>query len=219
MELEPQKYRISLVLRSVFFPLTFPDYIDSFSKKGFSLGPFPPRTLISGNRAYLSGRIATKGKTFVDIDSDRKIVACEGKNLEELISTFSEVMDIVSEDYSVPPDEIDYFEFNADVVVKSQNNPIQRLKMVYRDIELIKRFNEILGVPVSNFILTLIPSEALPTDRSWFDIRIEPRLTKPTREYFIHVVFRDKNMKKVLDFSKEVNSTIIKLLSTLEEGS
>jgi len=91
--------------------------------------------------------------------------------------------------------------------------------MVYRDIELIKRFNEILGVPVSNFILTLIPSEALPTDRSWFDIRIEPRLTKPTREYFIHVVFRDKNMKKVLDFSKEVNSTIIKLLSTLEEGS
>lgn len=216
MELKPQKYRLALVLRSMFFPIIFPDCVDSLSNREFSVKPFPPRTAFVGNRAYVSGRVAEKDDTIVDINSDRHILACEGENLTNVISIMNELIDIAQKDFLVSLNDVDYLELNANLVVTSDKDAVNSIRELYADTKVMKQFSEILKTALGSFSITLAPKEALPTDRKWFDIRIEPRITKPTTEYYVHIVFRNRDIKDVLDFSNALESMIRRLLLVVE---
>jgi len=216
MELKPQKYRLALVFKSMFFPMVFPDCVDSLSNRGFSVKPFPPKTAFVGNRAYVSGRVAERDDTIVELNSERHILACEGLNLTDVVSIMNELIDITQKDFLVSMNDVDYLELNANLVVTSDKKAVNRLRELYADTKVMKQFSDILKTAVGSFSITLAPKEVLPTDRKWFDIRIEPRITKPTKEYFVHLVFRNRDIKDVLDFSNSMESTIRRLLSVVE---
>lgn len=216
MEIQPQRHRLALVLNSLFFPLTIPDSIISLSKRGYAVGPFPPRTIMYGNRSYVGGKIAEKTNVIVDIDDIRKIVGCEGTNVSSVLSTFNELLEMLNTDFSLPVNEIDFVELNSDFIVSSDGNPIQKLKVLYNDAKIMSSFEKIIGVPIGNYIVSLIHKDTVTTDKNWLNIRIEPRLTKPTKEYYVNVVFRDVKPSKVLEFTNSLESVIVKLLSEIE---
>lgn len=216
MKIRPQRYHLALVLNPLFFPVTFPDCGESLSKRGFFVVPTPPKTLIFGGRAYLNGRIAEKRNVNVEINSDQKTIACEGVNVSEVILIFNEILDMLYKDFSVSKDEIDYLELVMSCVVSSDNNPIQRLADINKGTEITDIFEKVLKKPMSIYTIGLNPKDTLPSSKSWFDIRIEPRLTKPEEEYYVSIVFRDNNLDEVLNFAKDVESLVIRILSKIE---
>jgi hypothetical protein len=215
LKIEPQNYRLALVLETLFFPLTYPDLINSLRKRGFQIeGPLPS---ISGARAYLGGRLATKDGCMVDIDPDRKILANDGSNFEDVMKIHQELIVMAAEDFKVDLDkETDYLEMIASVTVRSGKSPLKEIQDFFKGLKGMEKFSEILGKDVTLYNLRITPKEALPGGKSWLDITIEPRVTMPESVYFVNVVYRNKDRSDVLRFSSEINMRILRLIQSIE---
>ena len=215
MELKLQKFRLSLVLNSVFFPLTSPDVFDALKAREFEVGrvpvPFP-----SGVRVYFSGAIARKRDVWIDIDSNRNIVGTEGVSVEDTIQTFSEVIDMLREDFFVDLNkELSYVELIAHLIVFSAKNPLQTLQS-YAESKKQKEFDKIFGDLTSDYRVSIVPRAVLPSSRKWFEINVSPRLTMPTKAYWLEVVYRDETDDSVVSFARNLNPTIVNLITVIE---
>jgi hypothetical protein len=218
LKIEPQNYRLALVLQTLFFPLTYPDLINSLRKRGFQIeGPLPS---ISGARSYLGGRIATKDGCTVDIDPDRKILANDGSNFEDVMKVHQELIAMAAEDFKVDLDkETDYLEMIASVIVRSGKSPLKEIQDFFKGFKGMEKFSEILGKDVTLYSLRITPKETLPSGKYWLDITIEPRVTMPESVYFVNVVYRNEDRSDVLRFSSKINTWILKLIQSIEGTS
>jgi len=203
------------VLNSLYFPLTSREVFDSLKAREFEIGR-PPAPFPTGPRAYASGTIARKRNVLIDIESDRNLVGAEGDSIENTIDTFSEIMNMLTEDFFVNLDEeLSYAELIAHYLIKSDGNPFE---VIQNSVELKfkDKFQEILKIPTSNYRLSIIPKGVSPLSRNWFEITITPKLTMPTRAYWVEVVFRDENPNTVTVFARNLNSTISSIINTIE---
>lgn len=217
MELKLQKFRISLVLNSFFFPLTSTEVFDSLKARGFEIGR-PPAPFPTGPRAYVSGLIARKHNAFIDIDNNRNLIGAQGESIEDTLQTFSEVMDLIREDFSVNLDkELDYVELIAHYLIKSDKNSF---RIIQNSIEskFDERFQSILNVPTAQYRFSLVPKGVLPSNRKWFEISVSPRLTMPTKAYWVEVIFRDRTPQPVTDFATNLDSTLTNIINTIEKA-
>jgi hypothetical protein len=218
LKIEPQNYRLALVLQTVFFPFTYPDLFNSLRSRGFKIeGPIIP---VSGPRSYLGGPIATKDGCTVDIDPDRKILANDGSNFEDVMKVHQELIAMAAEDFKVALDkETDYLEMIASVIVRSGKSPLKEIQDFFKGFKRMEKFSEILGKDVTFYSLRITPKETLPSGKHWLDITIEPRVTMPESVYFVNVVYRNEDRSDVLRFSSEINTWILKLIQSIEEKS
>jgi len=218
LEIRPQRYRLSLVLRTLFFPFTYPDVAESLKKRGYIIPPLPP--LPRGPRIYIGGRIAMKDDCTVDIDDSRKLIASEGSSVQSTINTLKELMVTAKEDFYIDLDkETDYLELLADMVVVTEKNPIESIGKVFEENKYLKRVNEILNIDSSIFTFGVAIKGGNPASKNWLDIRLEPRITMPTRGYDVHIVYRDGDVSKVLEFASKVNLKIEELIKEMEGAS
>lgn len=217
MKVEPQKYRLSFVLSSVFFPLTEPDFSDLLKGKGYTLGRRVPPFFPTGPRAYISGRIATKDDCVVQVDEDRKLVASEGRSAEKVIDVMKELMSTARRNFRVNfKKELSYLELIAYLIVTSEKNPLRSMAKFSKKHASLERFDGILGTNTSFYSIAIVPEGVPPNSPKWFDIRISPRPTKFSREYYVSVVFRDQEVEKVLDFTRQVNAKMMNLIKEIE---
>jgi len=215
MEIKPQKYRCAVVFRTLFFPFTYPELIDSFKRRGYSVPP-SPRPLPSGPRVYVGGHIATKEGCSVEIKDEKQVIASEGRQVENVIKSFEDIMDITKEDFQVDLDEdIYYFELTSELIVKSDESPIKKIERFMGDKYRV--FDEIMGNETSGFTIRIVPKGLIPSYKIWFDITIEPRVTMAEREYYVNIVYRDENIDNVLAFTREIDLKILSLISKIGE--
>jgi len=210
-----QKLRISLVLKSFFFPLTSPEVFDSFKAREFDVGS-PPAPYPTGLRSYVSGLVARKRDVLIEIDHTRKLVAVNGKSIDETIQTFSETTDLIREDFYVNWDEeLDFVELIAHYLIKTEKNPIRVIEDS-TELTVGNRLQEILGSDISQSRLSLVQKGISPSSRRWFEITISPKLSMPTKAYWVEVIFRDENDTAVTNFASNINSTISNIINALE---
>jgi hypothetical protein len=210
MEIKPQKYRVAAVFRTFFFPFTYPELIDSLKKRGYGVPP-SPRPVPTGPRVYVGGHIATKEGCTVDVNIDRKIIASEGNSIERVIKSIEELMDIAKKDFQLNLEEdIDYLELISDIIIESDTNPVENIERFMGDKYSV--FNEIMGIETSPYSIKIVPKGFPPASKKWFDITIGPRVTRPDREYYVSIIYRDANIDNVLTFIREVNSKILSLI-------
>ena len=212
MEIKPQRYRLAIVFHTLFFPFTYPELIDSLKKRGYSVPP-PPRPVPTGPRVYVGGHIATKNGCVIDINEERKIVAGEGSKIDNVIKSIEDLKDMVEEDFRLNLErDIDYSELVSDLVVESDKSPLIDIGRFNNKYSV---FNGIMGMETSAYSISIVPKGFLPSSKKWFDIRIEPRVTMPDREYFIHAIYRNENIHDVLAFAREVNSKMLSLIEKI----
>lgn len=217
MKVEPQKYRISLALSSVFFPITEPDFSDALKEKGYTLGRTVPPVFPAGPRAYISGSIATKSDCVIGVDANRKLVVTEGRSSESVMEVMNELMGIARKNFRVNfKKELAYIELIANLIVTSEKNPLRSMATFSKKHVSLKDFDEILGTDISLYSIAIAPEGVQPNGPKWFDIRVSPRNTRPSLEYYVEVVFRDQEVKKVMDFTRQVDATIMKLIKKIE---
>jgi len=215
MELKLQRFRISLVLNSTFFPLTSPEVFDALKGRGFDIG-HPPIPLPTGPRVYLTGTIARKSGVLIDIDENRNLIGASGESIENAMQILSEILSILREDFSIDLDtELNYVELISHYLIKSDHNPFEVLQdcsgMKFKNI-----FQKILGTPVSEYRYSIIPSGTLPTSRNWFEITVSPKITMSTQAYWVEVIFRNTTCETVTAFASNLNSTISNIINSIE---
>lgn len=214
MELKLQKFRISLVLNSFFFPLTSSEVFDSMKARGFEA---PQGPLLTGARVYINGVVGRKQGVLVDIDGSRNLVGTEGLEIPVTLTVFSEIMSMLREDFSVDLDrELSYVEMIAQYLIKSDSNPSEVIQNAV-ELRFRDQFRRILNVETSDYHFSITPRGVLPSSRDWFEINISPKLTMPTEAYWVETVFRNGNHAPVTAFASNLNSTISDIINTIEE--
>jgi len=217
MKVQPQRYRLSFVLNSIFFPFVEPDFSDLLKEKNYTIGRSVPPVFPHGSRGYMSGRVAIKGDCVVDVDANRKLVASEARSPEEVINSMQELISIAKRNFHVNfKKDLSFIELIANLVVISEGNPLRSFVEFSKRNPALKKFSEVMETDSAFFSIGIIPECGNPTDSKWFDIRISPRHSSFSREYYVESVFRDKEVNPVLDFTKAVNSKIIKLIKVIE---
>lgn len=213
MIIKPLKYRLAMVHKLLFHPFVHPDFPDSLAKRKYSLQPLPP--VPPGPRLYLDGQVAMKNGYIIETNNDKKLLAVEGTN-EKLVEIMKELILISQEDFNfIIESDLDFMEFTGYFIVSTDKSPINTLQKFRTDV--FDKFAEILDNETTLFGIRLVPNNLLPSSRNWFDIQIQPRLTKSDKEYYISATFRSNEYEKVIKFSEEIDSKVASIITLIEE--
>ena len=165
----------------------------------------------------MGGRIANKEQCFIDIDPNSKIIASDGIDIHKVIKTFEELQVMAESDFGVDlNNEIAFVELTADALVIDDTNPLQSFQALFKDFTPLVAFSSVLGSDVSPFGLRLAPKNLPSTAVDWFEIRIEPRITQPSKAYYVGVVYRKGDAGEVISFAGKLNETIGRLFKIVE---
>lgn len=210
MMIKPQKYRISFVLNTLYYPFTYPEILNFLADRGYKITAAPPQPdpLLAGARLYVSGFVAAKSGCFIQLNESSKLMACEGVSADSVVAIARDLIDLSKNAFQmIIPDEIDYTELNASMIVSECGNPLEAIKRFSRDN--YDTFKEILENETAGYSIRIIPKNGAPIDRNWFDISITPRFSTSEREYHIETVFRKANdAENVLDFTSKLDEKI-----------
>ena len=214
MKIIPQKYRIAFVIDALYYPFTYPEILNSLAMRKYRIET-PPPSLLGGARIYAKGNVASKEGCFIQLNEDRKIIACEGQSIDSVISSAKDIVDISTTDFKMNmPNDIDYCELTGSVVVSESGNPMDAIK-AFSDGKY-RVFDEILGVESAGYSIRIVPKDGYPTERSWFDIVIEPRFATAGREYYIEIVYRkEKDAESILNFAAQLNTKILAIINKI----
>ncbi len=214
VQIQPMRYRLALVLNTLFYPLTFPDVVDSLNSRKFvarSTTTIPP-----GVRNYVGGTIATKEDVTVDLDPERKIVATESKNVDNLVRIFHEVMQILHEDYGLNVDEsTDYVELGASVLIKSKGIAREKIEGLFSDASTFLKLRDVLGFDPVVRSFTIGQKDKPPESKEYVEMVVNYRVTvKDT--YYIEAIYRHTAIAEAVRFAKSINSKTEGLVGLME---
>jgi len=215
MIIEPQRYRISFTLSTLFYPFAYPNILTSLANRDYIISTQPPMPLPNGARVYVSGYIASKYGCFIELNDSRKLIASEGTSLDGVIAAARDIIDIAERDLHLNiSKDIDFCELVGAIIISDDNNSLEAVKKFSGDS--YKIFDEILGVDSAGFSIRIIPRNGTPVERTWFDITITPRLLNVDQGYYVEVVFRDgSNVDNVLGFALQLPKTISELIGKI----
>jgi hypothetical protein len=211
MMIQPQKYRIALVLNTLYYPFTYPEILNSLRERGYKIiVPQPqPDPIMSGARIYVNGFVAaTKSGCFVQLNDSSRLIACEGTSADDVVTATRDIIKLCIEAFQLNiPNDIEYSELTASVIVSECGNPLASVKKFSGDSYNI--FNGILEYEAAGYSIRIVPKNGSPVDRQWFDMHITPRFSAPEREYYIETVFRSaKDTESVLFFTSNLEEKI-----------
>lgn len=216
MLIKPLQYRLAMVHKLLFHPFVHPDFPESLKKRKYSLQELP-RISPPGPRAYVDGHIARKNGCLIETNNQRSLVAVDGLNDKNFVGVMKDLISISQEDFGVNLDsDLDYMELTANCIVTTDKKPTDAFRKFRSDI--FNKISEVLNSETTLFGIRFAPENLLPSSRNWFDIQIQPRLTKPDKEYYVTVIYRSEEMGKVMDFSQNINDKIASIISVIEGG-
>lgn len=220
MRIVPQKYRIAFVFDTLYYPFTYPEIFDSLQARGFTI-LVPPQQLQNGARIYISGQSAaakgsdlTKQPCFIEINESKKIIACEGRDISNIVAGVLDIVDISVSDFKLNlPSDINFIELFGSAIVFNDNSmdAIKKFSGTQYNI-----FNEILGAESAGGSIRIIPKNGNQTDRKWFDINIAQKVPSGDNAYYVEFIFRDgNNLESVLKFSSNLDETISSIITKI----
>ena len=145
------------------------------------------------------------------------MLAAEGNSLNKVISSADELIKIAGEDFHLDLNrDISYLELVVSLVVKTDVNPTINIQKFFGKGHDV--FNDIMGVETSSRTINIVPKGYPISSVNWFDITIEPRQTLPESAYYIDVVYRDRDIGKVMDFTRELIVKLNEILNVISEA-
>ncbi len=215
LQAQPLRYRVALVLKTLFYPLTFPDALESLKARKFDVPGAIPSIPI-GLRSYARGPVATKDDVTVDLDPDRKIVATEGKSVENVLKVFEELTSLLHDDYSVDLDnDADYVEVAASLLIKTKGIAREKIEGLFAEVDKVEKLRSVLQFDPVIRSFTISQKDKPPESKEYVELSVNYRVTvKDT--YYIEAIYRDRSVAKTLSFAKSINSKALNLVGLIE---
>jgi len=210
--------RLIEVLRSLFFPITAFELLNVLKRQGYRLLVRAPLPIPPTHRAYIRGRVAEKEGCTIIVDPDRRFIGVEGDSPEKVQHIYTEFVDVTRKRFELNFDEErNYLELVATGIVRSRHMPVNMIAEAFKE-GVIQKVGEILGEDVGIYSVAFSPKGKIPSHSEWFDVRIEPHVRLPTREYDFTIIYRSRDGEKILKFFKELESTMSNIIKILERG-
>ena len=212
----PLDFSFSIVTNYIIFPIDIRDVREVLARNGYELvplgSPLPRRPL----RIGLGGPIARKNEFVFYIDTDVKSVGLGGKSSERITEAFDELIEVLKKETNVDMTANTlYYEAIGRYYIRTQRKSIEQFSLLSEKIDLLKKTEELLKVPVSIFGVRLVPRNTIPNQVEWFDISIEPEVLQPDR-YSCGIVFRSKERKLAFDWATHDKKILTQLIEVIE---
>ncbi len=216
-KINTQRCSLALAFNTVFYPFTYPEIFDSLKAQKYTISQIPTSNLPSGARIYVGGLIAKRGVITINSNDGKRVLAAEGPDIDQVITSAEELIEVAKNDFHVDLNkELNYMELSADLVAQTGRDPsIDIQSFVGNKFDV---FSDILGNKVSSCLISLSPHGVSSNSQKWFDIRIEPRSTRPKDAFYVNVVYRDQDISGVLDFSRNLEGKISEILNKIHEA-
>ncbi len=215
MLIKPLKYRFAMVHKMLFHPFVYPDLMVSLKERKYSLQQTP--SIAPGPRTYIDGYIAIKNECLIETNNEMKLLAVEGTDNEKITQIMEDLVAMSQKDFSINLDtDLDYMELTANYIVTTDKNPLD----VFHKFKSgpFDKFSELLGSDSTLFGIRLVPNNLSPSSRYWYDVQVQPRLTKSDKEYYVSIIYRSEDRGKVMDFSQKINDTVSSIITFIEES-
>jgi len=208
--------RMTVSLTSVIFPFDFADLAQALKNKQYDITvDLPPAGI--GARVGGTGTIAKRGDVSVVADSQRRFVGVDGRSPKDVLSSFEQLTQILKDELWVDVHaQGAYYEVIMRLSVLARGNPTAAITRFFEGMKGIKELESIIGEPASLFTVRLVPRDKLPSGNEWFDIRLEPDVSRPERAVAVEIVYRKASYKHVKDFVDTVDQKIEAILDRLE---
>jgi hypothetical protein len=209
--------RMAVTLTSVIFPLDFVDLTQALKKNQYDVGIDLPMAGI-GHRVGGAGVIAKKGGISVVADSERRFIGIDGRSPKDVSSSFEELTQILKKELWVDVyAQSAFYEINMRLNVLAHTNPTKAITKFFENLEGIQALESIIGEKTSLFTIRLVPKDKLPSGNEWFDIRLEPDVSRPERAMAVEIVYRKTSYKDVRNFIDTADQKIEAILDRLEQ--
>ncbi len=238
IRIKPQSYRLALSFDTVFFPFTFPEISEALRQRGYKTSSLSYDSLSSSNnsqsvktylvsprvfeggftsaptgpRVYAGTFTSVKGNCIVRVDNNKKIITVRGNVVEEVVNSTREIMNMSESDFRVKIEDIGYLEFAGSMIVVSDKSPIRSVENFSKNYDV---FRDILNTDIASYSMRIVPRNVYPSSKNWFDIQIEPRLTNPDEEFYVRIIYRNKNTENVMAFARDVDSEILLIVERI----
>lgn len=220
MRIVPQKYRIAFVFNTLYYPFTYPEILDSLVARGYTR-LVPPQPLQSGARMYISGQAAavkatipTKPPCFIDLNEPKKIVACDGTDIDNIVASAKDIIDLSRSDFKLNlQSDINFIELSGSAIILN-DNPIDAIKKFSGAQYGV--FSEIMGRESAGGSIHIIPKDGTQMEKEWFDIQISQKIPAGENSYYMEFAYRNgNNPDGVLHFISNLDEKISAIVNKI----
>lgn len=220
MIINPQKYHIAFVFSTLYYPFTYPEILNSLEARNYTK-LVPPQPLQGGARMYISGPAVaakatdpTKAPCFIELNETKKIIACNGTAIENIVASVRDIVDLSQKDFKLDLDtDVNFVELSGMAMVQN-DNPIDAIKNFAGDRYRV--FDEILGAESAEGLIRIIPKNGVQTDKKWFDISVGQKVPSGDNTYYVEFVYRNGNdIGSVLDFAEKLDEKISAIVNKI----
>ncbi|GEM_PF-5177862 len=207
---------LGVAYEAVLEPFEISTFADFLPELGYVLSPeIPSRGF--GQRIAGSGQLARKGSSEFTFDTWRHIWTIRGSNTEDITKEF-EVIDNRLEEERELRRLVSYYEFLSEASMKSESDPSEQISKWFVENPLLERMRNQIGEDVSLMGIRMVPRGSEPsTSKNFYDVKIEAD-PRNWSQYYVQVVFRNQNKKKVLEFASKLPKNIENWIEAIERG-
>jgi hypothetical protein len=215
MDLSIHLIQLHTILKHVLFPIDQERLILDLSSSGFT--PAQPGSMILNRLIIQPGDLAVKNNTAVTVNPQSKMISIAGLTPEEVYKTWKEVEEILKKQDVVLSSSGRLFELKIEGRIKTGKNPVKSIQKTINNDALTQKIDRIIeGKPSSISTLRFIPKDAEANDEDYYDIRVEPLLIKPKKEYFVRILYRNKILGKSEKLLLNANSKLEEIINIIE---
>jgi len=167
-----------------------------------------------GARIGMTGYIAEKDRNLIYIDTDKQVFRVVSFDFVDLFNSLNMLESIINEikaRYNVLPD---FYELAWELIIETEKNVLEIFQKQSQKVSLLNDINSELALDFALFGIRLF--SGTPNSPKWFDIRIEPNLSKNGRGYHIGVIYRDKDWGEFSEQVMKIPDIIKKLIEQIE---
>ncbi|RLG37217.1 MAG: hypothetical protein DRN91_06010 [Candidatus Alkanophagales archaeon] len=210
-------------------PIPKGDLIEMLKDAGFEEFTEPEKIVIPGIGPLKRVSIAKKGNCVINYDKNVGSISVSGNDFENVYLTFREIKKIFEEKNLL--DEVKKFEFHTRVKVQIGEKPESMLKIIakafggqYLPESKMNRLNELFVTELQPFCIRLYPKSYenfigdLRRKDDWIDIYMFPYIPN-TRYLSVWIVFRNKQLEKVIDFASRVEEKIKEIVKVIADDA
>jgi hypothetical protein len=177
----------------------------------------PPRVDTLGLEAVLSGTVARKDGISIEYSTDKQVIVVSGNNPNRVIGSFEQIIFSLQETIEPVKLKIFFYETLVSALAQGNKSPLEVFSAESNELKKKEELDKIFEEPVSQFALRIRPPNRPIDNTDWFEYTIEPLYYQVWKIYTISMVYRNKDLKPVIDALSRFEDRMKRTILTLEE--
>ena len=189
------------------------DIVEIMQKLGFKpVAKLPPPEF--GAKIGVSGYIAEGNRNKIYVDTNKlvfRVVSFDFVDIPNSLSTLESIVNEVNARYKVLPN---FYELSWELIIDTDKNVLEIFQKQSQNSPLLSNINSVLALNLSLFGIRLF--SGTPNSPKWFDIRIEPNLSRNGMGYHIGIIYREKNWNEFSERAIKIKNIAKKIIECIE---